>query len=109
MHVFNGRIVHHRSKDLMTWRTLIGEAFGEPPIADEAVMVEMTFVLAQPKTVKRLYPHVRPDVDKLVRAVLDALTGRAYVDDAQVVWVHAEKIYGSHPGAWIRVAPRYGD
>ena len=34
--------------------------------------------LPRPKTIKpskRPYPHVRPDIDKLERAVLDGLTG----------------------------------
>ncbi|WP_454921374.1 RusA family crossover junction endodeoxyribonuclease [Actinomyces naeslundii] len=35
----------------------------------------------------------KPDVDKLVRAILDALTGVCWCDDAQVVAVHAEKTY----------------
>ena len=39
--------------------------------------------------------HVgKPDIDKLCRAVLDALTGIAYADDSQVVALDASKIYG---------------
>jgi Holliday junction resolvase RusA-like endonuclease len=47
---------------------------------------------------------VRPDVDKLTRAALDAL-GEAGVwrDDAQVVWVRARKAYGEAPGVRIAV------
>jgi len=41
----------------------------------------------------RLDPCVRPDVDKLVRALLDALTGIAYHDDGQVVALSVRKIY----------------
>jgi crossover junction endodeoxyribonuclease RusA len=36
----------------------------------------------------------KPDVDKLCRAVLDALTGILYHDDAQVVSLSASKRYG---------------
>ncbi len=36
----------------------------------------------------------KPDVDKLCRAVLDALTGILYHDDAQVVSLSATKRYG---------------
>jgi crossover junction endodeoxyribonuclease RusA len=39
----------------------------------------------------------RPDVDKLTRAVLDALTGIAYGDDSTVVAVHARKRWERHP------------
>lgn len=36
----------------------------------------------------------KPDIDKLCRAVLDALTGILYHDDAQVVSLNASKRYG---------------
>ena len=72
----------------------------KPPI-DGAVQLELTFVLAKPKTVKRIYPFVRPDLDKLCRAVLDALTGIAYKDDQQVVTLNANKIYGKRAGVFI--------
>jgi Holliday junction resolvase RusA-like endonuclease len=47
---------------------------------------------------------VRPDLDKLTRAALDAL-GEAGVwrDDAQVTWVRARKAYGEAPGVRIAV------
>ena len=38
-------------------------------------------------------PAQQPDIDKLVRAVLDALTGVCYEDDAQVVMLLATKQY----------------
>lgn len=33
----------------------------------------------------------KPDIDKLIRAVLDALTGEAYADDQQVIYLTATK------------------
>jgi Holliday junction resolvase RusA-like endonuclease len=42
------------------------------------------------------FPASRPDLDKLSRAVLDALTSVVYRDDAQVVRKLATKAYG-HP------------
>lgn len=46
---------------------------------------------------------VRPDLDNLVKLVLDALNGVAYADDSQIVRVHAFKKYsGEYPdGATI--------
>jgi len=41
----------------------------------------------------RVDPCVRPDVDKLCRALMDALTGIAYHDDGQVVALSVRKIY----------------
>lgn len=49
----------------------------------------------KPKTSKAVAPTVRPDLDKLLRAVLDALTNVAYQDDAQVVSVVTSKQYGA--------------
>lgn len=52
------------------------------------------------------WPIVKPDGDKLKRAVMDALTGVAYVDDKQVVRWSGEKNYvgsGEFPSAWIEV------
>lgn len=39
----------------------------------------------------------KPDVDKIARGVLDALTGTVYLDDAQVAAVSATKMY-AEPG-----------
>jgi crossover junction endodeoxyribonuclease RusA len=41
-----------------------------------------------------LYVQTRPDLDKLLRAVGDAITGIVCRDDNQLVIVHAEKHYG---------------
>ena len=51
-------------------------------------------------------PHVKPDIDKLTRAILDALTGIVWHDDAQVVDLSAHKVYADdwrHPGAMVEV------
>lgn len=70
------------------------------------VSVRITFLMPRPKTVKRHMPIVPPDIDKLCRAVLDALTDvGVWVDDSQVVDLGATKIYASgiHIGAHITV------
>ena len=49
------------------------------------------------------WPHRKPDLDKLIRAVLDGITqGGAIADDAQVVRIAAQKTYGT-PGAVITI------
>jgi crossover junction endodeoxyribonuclease RusA len=50
----------------------------------------------------------RPDLDKLVRAVLDALTAICYRDDSQVTELIAAKVYGAAPQATITVEPAGG-
>jgi len=48
------------------------------------------------------HPSGRPDLDKLLRAVGDAIAGIVLVDDAQIISVSASKRYGE-AGATIRV------
>ena len=51
------------------------------------VRLRLDFHLKRPASLpKRVAAHLKkPDLDKLVRCVLDALTGIAYQDDSQVV------------------------
>ena len=42
-------------------------------------------------------PTVKPDADNIIKAVLDALNGYAYKDDAAVVSVTATKEYSEYP------------
>lgn len=51
------------------------------------------------------YHTKKPDRGKLQRAVEDALTGIAYLDDAQVCCGPVEKIYGDRPGVEITITP----
>jgi crossover junction endodeoxyribonuclease RusA len=59
------------------------------------VTLSVVYGFARPKGRDHLrgYPCVRPDVDKLCRALMDALTGVAYADDGQVVALSVRKIY----------------
>ena len=104
----NGRAIHVRANDLALWRADIANAARRANFkkAQEGVEVSLTFILQRPKTVKRSEPFVRPDIDKLSRAVLDGLTGVAYEDDEQVVKLFAEKRYGENVGVWIRISAR---
>jgi Holliday junction resolvase RusA-like endonuclease len=49
-------------------------------------------------------PVSRPDIDKLARAVLDAMTGPIIYDDAQVVRLLVTKCYDLNPGVVIDVS-----
>jgi Holliday junction resolvase RusA-like endonuclease len=76
----------------------------------EAVRVQLVFRFPRPKghygTGRNAgqvrasapgYHTVKPDVDKLVRGCLDALTGVIWRDDSQVAGVDAFKEYGDSP------------
>lgn len=70
-----------------------------------AVEVQLAFFMKRGKTVKRPVPITRPDVDKLVRGVLDGLQGAAYMDDSRVLCVMVTKDYADHhpEGCLVRV------
>ena len=61
--------------------------------------------IPKPPTVKRLAVTVPPDLDKLQRAVGDALSINAGLikDDAQIIEWHARKEYGDQGGVVIQV------
>jgi len=79
------------------------------------VAVELDFYLSRPKShfgtgrnaqkIKESAPNWpgRPDVDKLARAVLDALTGLVIADDSTVVELRASKSYGRRPGVNVLI------
>lgn len=102
----HGRPIHVRASDLAAWRADIArnaELFGYKPV-EGGVKVSCTFVFHRPKSVKnRTMPWVKPDLDKLIRAVLDGLTGVAYVDDSQVTLLKASKVYGGTEGVWLEI------
>ena len=85
----------------------------ELPLAGPLTM-SVTFVLARPKSApkRRMWPEVKPDLDKLVRALCDALTQcGAWGDDAQLIHLTATKRYvGTSdildvPGVVVEIGP----
>jgi len=103
MRVFNGHIVHNKAKELMAWRAMIVEAAQNLTPHNGPISITMHFRVRRPKTVKRDMPTVAPDLDKYVRNVGDALTGIAFIDDAQIVEIVATKKYADIPGVDIEI------
>ena len=106
-HVGGGRIVS-KSPALKEWRSkvadIIRQQVGEPAYPN-AVRVNVIFNINKPKTVKRDLPTVPPDLDKLQRAIGDAISidVKYLLDDSQIVEWTARKIYGSPAGVIIQV------
>lgn len=72
-----------------------------PTIPHESfVTVETTFYLPRPKTIppsKRKQPTVKPDIDKLQRALYDAITEtHIWHDDCQITDVTSHKRYADN-------------
>lgn len=119
-HVGKGILVES-SKKVKPWRQDVKAAAlaarnGAPPI-DGPVSLHIVFTLPKPKSApktKRTYPDRKPDIDKLLRSTLDALTeAGVFTDDARVISVRATKVFPNEgeqsmdaPGAVIYVAQR---
>jgi crossover junction endodeoxyribonuclease RusA len=104
----------------MPWRQAVAatalEAMGDRQLRTGPLKLTATFVLKRPashwgtgrnhgqlKPSAPIYCPTRPDADKLLRAIGDALTGVVFRDDVQLVIVHAEKHYGAPACAHIVV------
>lgn len=101
----NGRFVE-ASKKLEPWRKAVAHAVkemfeqtGDDTPFTEACQVEVTFILPKPKTVKRLFPTVAPDADKLARSLGDSISLPRYSvlieDDALICRWEIRKVYGT--------------
>jgi Holliday junction resolvase RusA-like endonuclease len=97
--VYNGHPTS-ANKHLKPWRAaVVAKAWDAVansgwPTTEGPVEVSLAFVLPRGKTVRREFPTVRPDIDKLARALLDAMTTAAvYRDDSQVIGLFVTKHY----------------
>ena len=106
-------VVTSDNKQLRPWEhdvAICAMAGGVKVIEKGPVKVEVQFVLPRPRSARRgdVFSWKKPDVDKLLRAVLDALTGVAYHDDGQVSVIQAAKRFalaGEPAGASVSISP----
>jgi Holliday junction resolvase RusA-like endonuclease len=77
------------------------------PLIEGPLHVELRFSVPKPKSARKsvVWPAKRPDLDKLSRLLLDAMTGCFYVDDSQVCSMIVTKHYGIRPGVDVRLWP----
>ena len=89
---------------------------GTPPLQGP-VSVYMRFLLPIPPSWNKakkeqarnrdLLPASKPDLDNLVKAVVDACNGITWLDDSQIVHESASKLYSDNPGI-VMVVSGYG-
>jgi crossover junction endodeoxyribonuclease RusA len=101
-------IITSANSKLKKWRetvraTAIKEmGFAMPAGRHVPLRVDLVFFLEKAKS-NKLYDAVKkPDLDKLVRGLLDGMTKVVYDDDSQIVELHASKSYGQ-PRVEVRV------
>lgn len=116
--VYTGRVavVNDNKGPLRTWRQDVKNAAAlamtGPPLAGP-LGISVIFTVPKPASAPkrtRTWPCKRPDLDKLLRSTLDALTGEVFADDAQIVRAQIAKAYPGEdehalgtPGATITV------
>jgi Holliday junction resolvase RusA-like endonuclease len=93
------------NSNLKPWRQQVGQCALEARVKAVdclawkgiPVNVDVVFYLYRPKSAKKsdICPTRKPDIDKLGRAVLDALTGILFDDDSQVCDMRLTKAYGT--------------
>lgn len=91
-----------KTPNLVAWRQAVADEarkVAPPSLLDGAVWVSCYFAFEPPKSRRKqgMTHYQRPDVDKLLRAVLDACTGVIWHDDAQVCHLVGHKVYLSPP------------
>lgn len=119
--VFHGKVVEMAHARLRSYRqdihvTALRAMQTRPPLTGP-VAVAVTFSIPRPKShygsgrnasrrkeAAPPYPAKTPDIDKLGRGVLDALTGAAFNDDAQVVSLNLNKVWADHSDAATTVS-----
>lgn len=110
-------VVRDDSPELKPWRhkvATVARANGWREPIDGPVALGVAFVRQRPRAhfkrgvLKRdapAFPTGPRDLDKLLRAIFDALTGVCWCDDARVVVARPIKLYGPVAGAAILVRP----
>lgn len=101
-------LVDTNAAKLKPWRAEIAsaarEAMDGQVAFDEPVRVDIQFYLPSPQKPQWSLPAVKPDGDKLERAIFDGITGVVVKDDARIVECYWAKRYGvSEPQVEITV------
>ncbi len=94
----NGHIGTYTPDKTVDWeRKVRSYAYDVKPATplDGPLTVCIEFTLLKPKSVskKRQFPSVKPDLDNLEKAVLDAMNGLIYTDDALICRKYGAKWY----------------
>ncbi len=103
-----GKAIVKQGTRLIAWRDTVGygarRAMRGRPKLEGPLELCVWFYLPRRKSVTRDRPSVKPDLDKLVRAIGDAMEGIVYANDSQIVRVLAEKFYGKRSRVEISVS-----
>lgn len=110
-----GTYYRHSNKKTEPWRAVVAYTASQNysgPLLEGPLFLDMVFNMPRPKAhfnKAGLRPdaprwcQTTPDIDKLIRAIGDSLTGICYKDDKQIAWVKSLKVYSDLPGCAITI------
>lgn len=88
-----------KSHAVHSWKDRVGTAAmtAAKGVIEGAVKLDVAFVFKAPKKSQSgTFKISKPDIDNLVKALMDAITDAGvWMDDSQVVEIHAAKLFGS--------------
>ena len=104
-------LIIEASPGLPVWRKAVSDAVvqamhdsGDLSKFEGAVKVEAVFYLTRKPSVKRKFPTVPPDIDKVTRSLLDSCKP-VWGDDSQVVRLEVSKVYATgEPGVAVTIS-----
>ena len=93
------------------YEKLIRDSWTYGIVDSEHIYVDMLFKMPIPQSYSKKKqsalvdaPHAKkPDLDNLVKAVLDALNGVAFEDDSRICSISAVKLYGTEPCVFVKM------
>lgn len=85
-----------------TIQTLARLQFKRTPF-DCPLAIGVCFYFERPKSVRREQHTVKPDIDNLLKSVLDSLNKICWNDDAQIVSVNSFKFYAAKSGIILEI------
>ena len=112
-----GFVRTYTDKKTLDYESLVREAaiqaLGSSETLETPIAVYLLFRLPIPQSYSKKrteacldgseMPGKKPDIDNLAKSVLDGMNGVIYKDDAQIVNLHAVKVYSTVPGVNVTV------
>lgn len=87
---FYDRQVHNK----LAFGLIVSKQHNDKPVITQPIHLDIQFHFQKPRTHKEIIPHiVKPDIDNLVKFVLDALKDILWVDDKIIYKLTCEKKY----------------
>ena len=115
--IHHGRVLTHTPPKTKEFETMVAEyyrlAHSYTFEQHKPITVSIDFCLSVPASTSKkrkadmisgVIKHtVKPDIDNLTKAMLDALNGIAWYDDAQITMLHVSKSYAETPHIMIAI------